>query len=119
VEPLFHIARAEDWGQAQRDGAYRMSTLGKSLEEQGYIHLAFARQVKFVADLFYRGMDGLVLLELDVDRLTPPVVVEAAVGTDERFPHLYGELSVDAVRSVRDYRPGSDGRFPEVSGERA
>ncbi|MGO9957905.1 MAG: DUF952 domain-containing protein [Solirubrobacteraceae bacterium] len=111
---LFHIARAEDWDQASRDGVYLISTLGKRLEEQGYIHLSFARQVKSVADLIYRGMNNLVLLELDPGRLTAPVVVEPGAGTEELFPHLYGELSVDAVAEVREYPPDSEGRFPAV-----
>jgi uncharacterized protein (DUF952 family) len=33
-----------------RDGAYRISTLGRTLEEQGFIHLCFARQITAVAD---------------------------------------------------------------------
>ena len=115
MDALFHIARAEDWRQAQRDGVYRISTLGRTLEEQGYIHLSFAHQVKLVADRFYRTAGELRLLRLDPARIASgPVVVEAADGIDERFPHLYGAISLDAVTEVSDYRPGSDGTFPAI-----
>jgi uncharacterized protein (DUF952 family)/uncharacterized glyoxalase superfamily protein PhnB len=112
MEILFHIARRRDWEAAQRVGAYRVSTLNLTLEQQGFIHLSFARQVRGVADRFYAGVDEpLVLLSIDPSKLTAPVVIEPGTGTDEQFPHLYGELAVCAVRRVTPYRAGSDGRF--------
>ena len=35
IERLFHIARMADWEQAQRDGVYRVSSLGKLLDDEG------------------------------------------------------------------------------------
>jgi uncharacterized protein (DUF952 family) len=109
MERLFHIARIADWGQAQREGVYRVSSLGKLLDDEGFIHLSFAHQVKSVADAFYLGMTDLVLLELDPDRLDAPVVIESL------FPHLYGELQVHAVAQVRPYRPRPDGTFDPIA----
>jgi uncharacterized protein (DUF952 family)/uncharacterized glyoxalase superfamily protein PhnB len=112
MEILFHIARRRDWEAAQRVGIYRISTLGRTLEQEGFIHLSFARQVRGVAERFYAGVDGeLLLLSIDPAQVTAPVVIEPVPGTDEQFPHLYGELPVDAVRRVTAYRPGDDGRF--------
>jgi len=56
---LFHIALRADWEQALAAGSYRVSTLGKSLDEEGFIHLSFAHQVKVVADALYRGMSAV------------------------------------------------------------
>ena len=67
-----------------------------------------------MADRFYRGIDDLLLLQIDPARVAAPVVVEAGEGTSERFPHLYGELSVDAVIDVREYSAGDEGSFPPV-----
>src|ERR1700733_5000595 len=101
MEILFHIARRRDWEAAQRVGAYRISTLDRTLEQEGFIHLSFAHQVRGVADRFYAGIDdGLVLLSIDPARLTASVVTEPVAGADDPFPHLYGELTVDAVRRV-------------------
>ncbi|HJS96268.1 MAG TPA: DUF952 domain-containing protein [Solirubrobacteraceae bacterium] len=108
MERLFHIARIADWEQARRDGAYRVSSLGKLLDDEGFIHLSFAHQVKQVADTFYRGMTDLVLLELDPERLGAPVVIESL------FPHLYGEIDPEAVERVSPYRPRADGTFEPV-----
>ena len=87
MEILFHIARRRDWEAAQRVGAYRISTLDRTLEQEGFIHLSFARQVRGVADRFYAGVDDeLVLLSIDPAQLTAPVVTEPVPGTDERSP---------------------------------
>src|SRR6185312_883928 len=109
MERLFHIARIADWEQARRDGAYRVSSLGKHLDDEGFIHLSFAHQVKGVADAFYRGMTDLVLLELDPERLGAPVVIESG------FPHLYGEIDPQAVRLASPFRPRPDGTFDPLT----
>jgi uncharacterized protein (DUF952 family) len=114
IDRLFHIARLAEWEQARRDGAYRVSTIGKDLDAEGFIHLSFAHQVKAVADRFYRGMTDLVLLELDPDQLGAPVRVERAPGSEEEFPHLYGEIPPSAVEAVRPYRARADGTFEAV-----
>lgn len=111
MERLFHIARLTDWEQARRDGAYRVSTLGKRLDAEGFIHLSFAHQVKPVADRFYPGMADLVLLELDPERLGAPVAVEPSGEGPEKFPHLYGEIPLGAVVGVRSYPPRADTGF--------
>jgi len=111
----FHIAREVDWEQATADGAYRVSTLNKRMEEVGYIHLSFAHQVKQVADALYRGREDLLLLEIDPAELKSPLIVEDLDGSGERFPHVYGELNLDAVQGTRPLRPRSDGTFDAVA----
>jgi glutathione S-transferase len=115
VARLFHIACEVDWERATADGAYRVSTLERRLEEVGYIHLSFAHQVKQVADALYRGRDDLLLLEIDSARLRWPLVVEDLDGSGERFPHVYGELNLDAVQGARPLRPRRDGTFDAVT----
>ncbi len=116
IEPgrLFHIARRRDWEQAQDAGSYRVSTLGKQLGDEGFIHLSFAHQVKPVADFVYRGMSDLVLLEVDPSRLDAPVVVEPAPDASGQFPHLSGPLRIEAVVSTIPYRPNADGTFEPI-----
>ncbi len=97
VPRLFHIALISDWELARQEGVYRMSTLGKRLDQEGFIHLSFADQVKMVADHTYRGRADLLLLEIDEARLNAPVRLEAVADADQPFPHLYGELALDAV----------------------
>jgi uncharacterized protein (DUF952 family) len=101
---IFHIALAADWGRAVSAGEYRVSTLGKTLEEGGFLHMSYAAQWAGVLAAYYRDVtEPLVLLEVDPDRVGSPVVVELSPGAPEgaeAYPHLYGPLPVDAVVAV-------------------
>ena len=102
TEPVFHLALASDWAAAQADGDYRVSTLGVSLEQEGFLHAAFAHQWEGVRERYYTDVvDPLVLLEIDPDLLDVPLVVETPEGSDEAFPHIYGPLPVAAVVDTR------------------
>jgi uncharacterized protein (DUF952 family) len=115
---IFHIARQVDWEGALNLGTYRMSTLGRTVEQEGFIHCSERHQVAGVANAFYRGVDGLVLLVIDPDLIGPEVRYEAGGGSGERFPHIYGPLNVDAVIAVHRFEPGGDGGFSPLSSDR-
>jgi uncharacterized protein (DUF952 family) len=105
---LYHLAARQDWERAVRDGAYRVSTLGLSLAEVGFIHTSFAHQVAGVAARYYAGeRRPLVLLEIGRARLVPAVRVEPA--GDDAFPHLYGPLDPAAVVAVHPVSRDSAG----------
>ena len=102
TEHLFHVALLADWEAAQQAGDYRVSTIGRSLEDEGFLHASFAHQWRGVLAAYYAEVDEpLVLLEVDPALLDVPVVVETPEGADQAFPHLYGPLPVAAVVDVR------------------
>jgi uncharacterized protein (DUF952 family) len=103
VSRIFHIATASDWQRAQASGAYTTSTLGVSLDEEGYIHASRADQWEGVRAAFYAEVtEPLVLLEIETDLLGVPVVEEVpAPGMSETFPHVYGAIAPAAVVRVR------------------
>jgi uncharacterized protein (DUF952 family) len=102
-EHIFHVATVEDWQAAQRAGDYRVSTLGRSLLEEGFIHASRAGQVEGVRTAFYADPGlRLVLLEIDPAMLDVDLRLEVPPGADEAFPHIYGPLPTDAVVAVRD-----------------
>ncbi|MGY6501962.1 MAG: DUF952 domain-containing protein [Acidimicrobiales bacterium] len=95
---IFHIARASDWDDAVRTGHYAMSTVDRTLDEEGFIHASFRPQLEGVVDRHYGDVDGpLVLLAIDPERLTSELRVEAPPGRDEGYPHIYGPLNATAV----------------------
>jgi len=106
---LFHIALPEDWSAAQAAGRYTTSTRGVTLAEEGYIHCSFAAQVAATAQRFYGDVPEVVLLRIDPDLLTSPVVVEDLVGSGEPFPHVYGPIDLAAVVSAD---PADPARLP-------
>lgn len=108
---IFHVTGAAEWAEALREGEYRLSTRGRTLEEECFIHCSTAEQVERVANAFYRGVPGLVLLAVAADRVRPEIRRENLEGGQELFPHVYGPLNVDAVVAVIPLEPGPDGRF--------
>ena len=108
---IYHIASAVDWAQARRDGQYAMSTRGRTLAEEGFIHTSTAAQVTIVANAFYRDAADLLLLVIDPGRVTPEIRYERVPGQDLPYPHIYGPLNVDAVVATRPFEPGPDGTF--------
>lgn len=99
---IFHLALESDWEAAKKQGRYAVSTRGRTLAEEGFIHASRADQWQAVRDRFYADVEEpLVLLVIETDRLDAPVVEEPAVpGGAETFPHIYGTLDVDAVVNV-------------------
>lgn len=110
---IFHLALARDWDEAQADGWYRISTLGATVAEVGFMHASFAGQLAGVAAAHYADVtEPLVLLTIDRSRVGAPVVdevVPAAAGA--MFPHVYGPLNVDAVVDARPVSRDAAGRL--------
>jgi uncharacterized protein (DUF952 family) len=98
-ERIFHIATAADWRTTLDTGTYTTSTVGVSLEAEGFIHASRRDQVQGVFDRYYRSLgEDLVLLTIDTARLESEVRVEP-VGEDT-YPHVYGPINRRAVVDV-------------------
>ncbi|MFC4497280.1 DUF952 domain-containing protein [Streptomyces ovatisporus] len=102
---LLHITERSLWESARPSGRYEMSTRGRTLEEEGFIHCSLRHQLPQVAKMLYADTDPaeLVVLVIDSERISAPVRYEAPVpdaasgpGT-EKYPHVYGPLPVEAV----------------------
>jgi uncharacterized protein (DUF952 family) len=96
---IYHITTPEAWADAQQAGAYRHP----SLDDEGFIHASELEQVLPTADRHYRGVGGLLLLQIDPDRIDVPLRYEIARTNGESYPHIYGALSLKAVVGVADF----------------
>jgi uncharacterized protein (DUF952 family) len=100
---IFHIATLADGKEADASGIYAVSTLGRTLEQEGYIHAARHDQVPVVRDRYYADVtEPLVVLEIETDLLDAEVRDEQ-VG-DEVYPHVYGPIPAAAVVAWRPAR---------------
>ena len=112
---IYHIASRAAWQAAQADGWYS----APSLASEGFIHCARREQVLSVANDFYRGKANLALLCIDEGRLVaelrweapahPKAEDAAATCREARFPHVYGQLNLDAVLAVVDLYESEEG----------
>jgi uncharacterized protein (DUF952 family) len=116
---IFHIVKRTEWAIAVPRGSYAPG----SLLSEGFIHCSTLAQVIDTANRFYRGQDDLVVLCIDESRLKAELKYEApammrgeTVGS--LFPHLYGELNVDAVVRVVELPCEADGSFQLPDGLR-
>lgn len=69
-----------------------------SLNSEGFIHACSAHQVDYVVQRFYRDIRDLTLLIIDPQLVTAEIKYESAsVSEYGDFPHIYGQLNIDAV----------------------
>jgi len=112
---IYHLSRRADWERAKADGSYAGS---REDNADGFLHFSTALQVAASAAKHRAGEAGLVLLEVDADKLGDALKWEPARGGD-LFPHLYGPLPVAAVAAEFDLPLGPDGlhQFPDMKAE--
>ena len=102
---IYHVARAEDWAQAQTQPLYAPATL----PDDGFIHASHADQLERLKRSGLFATDTTwVVLTIDPLRVQAEVRYEPADDPpgitsppDELFPHIYGPLNVEAVIEVR------------------
>ncbi|MFF5857066.1 DUF952 domain-containing protein [Streptomyces sp. NPDC012751] len=103
---ILHITERSRWEAARARGAYELSTRGRTLQEEGFIHLSTREQLPRVAAFLYGGYDGpdeLVVLVVDPARVGAPVRYESVEPGGEEYPHVYGPLPVEAVVDVEPW----------------
>ncbi|MCA9963146.1 MAG: DUF952 domain-containing protein [Anaerolineales bacterium] len=104
---LLHIISRSAWETAVSHPPYHPP----SLDSEGFIHCSTVAQVLTPANERYQGQQDLLLLCIDPEKVTPPLIYEDCYETGQQFPHIYGPLDPAAVVSVVDFPPNSDGSF--------
>ncbi|WP_294642300.1 DUF952 domain-containing protein [uncultured Aureimonas sp.] len=107
---IFKLSPRSDWLEAEAAGRFTGAPVDR---EDGYIHFSTAEQVRETAAKHFAGQSSLIVAAVDPARLGPALKWEPSRG-GALFPHLYGELSMDAVVYVADLPLGPDGQhvFP-------
>jgi uncharacterized protein (DUF952 family) len=91
--------------QMQRDGVFRGSPVDIA---DGYIHLSCASQLAGTLDRHFSGVEGLMLVAVDLAQLGDTVRWEPSRG-GQLFPHIHGPLPLAAVMSVIALERTADG----------
>jgi uncharacterized protein (DUF952 family) len=110
---IFHITSRTAWDEAQKRGDYR----AESLKTEGFIHCSTLSQVLPVANNFYKGQSGLILLEIEPTLLSSTLKWEPPSGgapppgvpVGDKFPHVYGPINLDAVVKSVAFESKPDG----------
>jgi uncharacterized protein (DUF952 family) len=103
---LYKICPAPLWREATCDGVYRGS---EHDIRDGFIHFSTAGQVAETAAKHFAGQDDLLLIAVEAAKLGAALKWEPSRG-GALFPHLYGELDLNAVLEVVPLPLAADGR---------
>jgi uncharacterized protein (DUF952 family) len=105
MKTIHHITKQVEWENAKLVGSYH----AESLKSEGFIHCSTKSQLIKTANKFFKNQVGLVLLYIDESKVKAEVKYEPA--DNDLFPHIYGELNIDAVYQVIDLEADAEGLF--------
>ena len=109
---IYKICSSALWRDAERAGAFH----GAGIDARdGFIHFSTSAQVAETAAKHFADGADQVLVAVDAASLGAALRGEPSRGGD-LFPHLYGALSLAAVKWAAPLPLGPDGRhvFPEL-----
>lgn len=112
AKTIYKICGSDEWDAARKNKRFT----GAEIDLQdGYIHFSTAETVKETAGLHFTDRENLVLVAVDVEKLGDALKWEASRGGD-LFPHLFADLTFDAVKSQSPLPLGKDGlhQFPRL-----
>ena len=109
---IYKICRAQEWREAERERVFRGAPVDLA---DGFIHFSTAGQVAETAARHFAGVEDLVLVAVDAERLGAALRWEPSRG-GALFPHLYATLALGAVVWTAPLPLGIGGRhvLPEA-----
>lgn len=94
TDALYHLATEAEWADYQGSGAIAPA----SLDDEGFVHCSYGRQVAGTVGKHFAGVTGLLALQLDPTLVgSGGVVEEDSYGSGQAFPHVYGAIPAAAV----------------------
>lgn len=94
---IYHIVLPEVWERFKDRPSYQPD----SLATEGFIHCSYPNQLPTVLKRYYRGVERVLILKIDTDKLFAKLVKESSTN-DEIYPHIYGRLNHSAVVDVEE-----------------
>lgn len=100
---IYHVVLPEVWDEAKDKSFYEH----ESLATEGFIHCSYADQLDGVLERYYSGVEKVVVLTIDANKLTSPLVSEPSTN-GEPYPHIYGPINVDSIVTTKTRAAGSE-----------
>jgi len=98
AQTILHLATAAEW-QDRTASEYQPAAAAVD----GFIHCCTKEQIEGVVSRYYSDRSDLVLLTVATEDLTSALVWEDTSASDQKFPHIYGPLNLEAVISAAPY----------------
>jgi uncharacterized protein (DUF952 family) len=94
---VYHIVLPESWDRQKNNGNYEH----ESLATEKFIHCSYDTQLDAVIGRYYTGVERVLILSIDTDKLTSELIEEPSTG-GEIYPHIYGKINRDAIVDVSE-----------------
>jgi uncharacterized protein (DUF952 family) len=104
---IYHLVLPAWWETFANKDYYESETL----TEEKFIHLSTLEQVNGTLTNYFKGINEVLLLHIEVSKLTSNLVYEDLFDTGIAFPHLYGRLNKDAVMQIQELLADADGEY--------
>jgi uncharacterized protein (DUF952 family) len=88
---IYHIVLPETWATFSDQDFYE----AESLATEGFIHCSFENQIEGVLNRYYQGVEKVLILRIETDKLTSKLVNEPSTA-NEIYPHIYGKINKDS-----------------------
>ncbi len=99
TEYIYHIVTLAEW-ELQKDNKFYAHP---SLPLEGFIHASTQEQLKATMERYYASEDKVIVLTIDINKVQAEIKFELAPSVNQLFPHIFGELNLDAVVKVEEY----------------
>jgi uncharacterized protein (DUF952 family) len=94
---IYHIVLPGVWEQFKEKDFYE----AESLHTEGFIHCSFAEQINGVLERYYQGIEKVLILTIDSEKLSSELVNEPSTN-DEIYPHIYGQINREAIVGIEN-----------------
>ncbi len=101
----YKVLLGEELARLEADGRFAGAPVDRA---DGYIHMSTAAQLDETVARHFAGKDDLHIVAVDLPVLGGALRWEPSRG-DDLFPHLYGELTLDAVLAYGPLERDADG----------
>lgn len=93
-DALYHLASSAEWADYQARGVIDPA----SIEQEGFVHCSWGRQVAGTVGKHFAEATDLLALQLDAAALGGVELKEEdSYGSGQAFPHAYGPIPAGAV----------------------
>lgn len=93
---IYHLTTLQEWEDAQDKGIYEPP----SFQREGFIHCSTEEQLNEVIKKHFKQHENLVKLVIDPSRLISSLRYDDVEEQQQKFPHIYGPLNLEAVTQI-------------------
>ena len=108
---IYHILLKQTWEEAKKERTYSPP----SLEKDGFIHASTIKQILPTANRKFLGKTNLMILVIDTLKLpNVKIIFEHSKGSREKHPHIFGKLTLEAVKKTYQLDLDNSGKFTRL-----